>query len=155
MRTPTNGEYMIGATGKPEREKVIDALERCSYDPDPGQPRKEIFSCSDCPYYRGCYHGCTYGLMRDALALLKEQEARVMTREEVTATPEGTVVWMEEEAESGTYIQPIVSTGNGCLGNFYIGVGTYGVNLEKRRFWTSRPSEQQMRETPWEGEYDG
>lgn len=60
-----------------DREKVIDALKRCSYDPDPGQPRKEIFSCSDCPYYRGCYHGCTYDLMRDALVLIKEQEDRI------------------------------------------------------------------------------
>jgi len=72
-----------------------------------------------------------------------------MTQEEVLATPEGVVVWMEENSESGNYIQPIVSTGNGCLGNFYLGVGAFGVEYSSRRFWTSRPSEQQMRDTPW------
>jgi len=134
-------------TDEEKREKVIRGLELCAYDPDPGQELKEVRSCPECPYYRA---GCSPQLIRDALALLREQEARVMTREEVLATPEGAVVWMEEEAESGTYIQPIVSTGNGCLGNFYLGVGAFGVEYSSRRFWTSRPSEQQMRDTPWE-----
>lgn len=102
----------------------------------------------------GQYISIRCDVAREIVTLLKEQEPRMMTREEVIATPEGTVVWMEEEAESGTYIQPIVSTGNGCLGNFYIGVGTYGVEMEKRRFWTARPTPEQMRDTPREGEYD-
>lgn len=54
------------------REKVIEALKRCIYDPDPGQVTKEFLSCSECPYLHG--YGCTHDLMRDALALLKEQE---------------------------------------------------------------------------------
>lgn len=62
-----------------EREKVIRGLELCAYDPDPGQELKEIRSCPECPYYRA---GCSPQLIRDALALLKEHEARVMTLED-------------------------------------------------------------------------
>lgn len=126
-------------TDAEKREKVIRGLECCALG--------SLSNCERCPYTET---RCSEHLCGDALALLKEQEARVMTKDEVLATPEGTVVWMEEESESGTYIQPIVSTGNGCLGNFYIGVGAYGVEMEKRRFWTSRPTEEQMRDTPWD-----
>lgn len=129
----------------PDREKVMKGLKICVNCMLPKD-------CDGCPYEgeRTYAIPCGHVLMADALALLKEQEARVMMKEEVLATPEGTVVWMEEEAESGTYIQPIVSTGNGCLGNFYIGVGTYGIDSEKRRFWTSRPTEEQRKAVPWE-----
>lgn len=50
----------------PDREKVIKGLERChSYD---------IIMCDEgCPYYRTV--GCFESLRKDALALLKEQEA--------------------------------------------------------------------------------
>lgn len=138
-------------TDAEKREKVIRGLE-CHFT-------KGFVACKDCPYYPDelIYEDdddmegtiCEEKLAADALVLLKEQEARVMTKEEVLATPEGVVVWMEENSESGTYIQPIVSTGNGCLGNFYIGVGAYGVEMRERRFWTSRPSPEQMRDTPW------
>lgn len=88
----------------------------------------------------------------DAISLLKEQEARVMTREEVIATPEGVVVWMEDHSESGNYIQPIVSNGNGRLGNFYIGVASYDIEIRWRRFWTSRPTDEQRKAVKWDGE---
>lgn len=55
-----------------KRDKAIRGLELCAYDPDPGQELKEIRSCPECPYYRA---GCSPQLIRDALALLKEQEA--------------------------------------------------------------------------------
>lgn len=130
-----------------EREKVIRGLECCiTGDPDGSR------ECKKCPYRRKgiTNEPCFNALHADALVLLKAPEARVMTQEEVLATPEGVVVWMEENSESGNYIQPIVSTGNGCLGNFYLGVGVFGVEYSSRRFWTSRPTEQQIRDTKWE-----
>lgn len=128
-----------------EREKVIRGLEVCN------QYRFFGRDCYGCPYYGEEFSVCNIqDMLDDALSLLKEQEPKVMTQEEVLATPEGVVVWMEEKSECGTYIQPIVSTGNGCLGNFYIGVGAYGVEMRERRFWTSRPNEQVRRDTPWE-----
>lgn len=57
-----------------EREKVIRGLELCAYDPDPGQELKEIRSCPECPYYRD---GCSPQLIREALALLREQNVRI------------------------------------------------------------------------------
>ena len=57
-----------------ERKTVIRGLELCAYDPDPGQELKEVRSCPECPYYRA---GCSPQLIRDALALLKEQELEI------------------------------------------------------------------------------
>ena len=71
-----------------DREKVIKGLELCRYDPDPGQENKWYHSCLKCPY---CWSGpetemfttrdC-WRLFSDALALLKEQEARELTIDE-------------------------------------------------------------------------
>lgn len=77
-----------------EREKVIRGLELCAYDPDPGQELKEIRSCPECPYYRA---GCSPQLIRDALALLKEKEPKLLTLEEVEKSEE----WMWVEYVSG------------------------------------------------------
>lgn len=58
-----------------DREKVIQALRRCIYDPDPGQTKKELISCSECTYY----HGCTHDLMRDAIELLEVKDVEIKT----------------------------------------------------------------------------
>lgn len=56
----------------PDREKVKRGLE-CH--------RKGVYEfCKQCPYH---YDGCEATLCSDALALLKDQEARVMTLEEL------------------------------------------------------------------------
>ena len=62
-----------------DREKVIKGLERCKlYNKD---------NCDECPYdYNGRGNGkseCTAELASDALALLQEQQPRVLTLEEV------------------------------------------------------------------------
>ena len=71
----------------PDKKKVMQGLECCI---DPHVP------CHDCPYDN---HGhCDPDdLRRDALILLREQEARVMTLEEVIASEE----WMWVEYRSG------------------------------------------------------
>ena len=52
----------------PDREKVIKALEVCI-------PLDEGENCpTECPYYRDVCYGSSQ-MMRDALTLLKEQEA--------------------------------------------------------------------------------
>lgn len=50
----------------PDREKVINALERCDL--------YELCVDDSCPYYRDA--ACLEKLRQDALALLKEQEAK-------------------------------------------------------------------------------
>lgn len=152
-----------------EREKVIRGLELCAYDPDPGQPRKEIFSCSDCPYYRGCYHGCAYDLIRDALALLKAQEPRVLSEEEVRERL-GTFVWVEicsphadcsiclvfgKVYEDPAYPDLVtIREGSGVAwGRRWedYGAGCWRGIRSGWRCWTARPTEKQRKAVAWNG----
>lgn len=127
-----------------DREKVIRGLELCAYDPDPGQELKEIRSCPECPYYRA---GCSPQLIRDALALLTEQEARVMTVEEVIHSKDW--VWYQWK---NTHCGWTVAVN--CDGKWIEWEDSTTDQLckygEKWRCWTSRPSPEQMRDTPWE-----
>ena len=61
---------------KIDAQKVMTALELCSKE---GQ----FVDCTDCPYEGSEKPVCINSLMRDALAMLKAQEPRVMTLEEV------------------------------------------------------------------------
>lgn len=126
------------------REEVIRALEICIGDVDD--------NCDYCPYSPEYGKSCNgIEATRDALALLKEQEPRVMTREEVIDLLQGSVVWYEERSESGSFLRAMISDGNGFFGDFYLGVNANEVELKRQRFWTSRPTPEQMANTPWEG----
>lgn len=137
-----------------DRAKVIQALRRCIYDPDPGQTKKEFISCSECAYQ----HGCTHDLMRDALELLRRQEPRVLTLEEIRS---GTVevAWIEDadkaEVIPGIWFR-LSNEGEDEAVDIHIRDGFVGARLEVYgkmwRAWTSRPTPDQMRDTPWEGE---
>ena len=63
----------------PDREKVIKALEMCIED----------IECSDCPYEEKCFAAndepYAVPMMRDALELLKEQEAEIERLKKPTA----------------------------------------------------------------------
>jgi len=66
-----------------DREKVINGLEMCTHDiPISNNVHKYDF-CKKCPYHNGNDEFCTNFtmLMRDALELLKEQEAVVHCRD--------------------------------------------------------------------------
>lgn len=85
--------------------------------------------------------------IRAAIAFLKEQEPRVMTREEVIQSHDW--IWYQWKNThcgwtiavncDGKWIEWEDSTTDQLC--------KYG---EKWRCWTSRPSPEQMRETPWE-----
>ena len=68
----------------PDKEKAIRGLECCLRINAPN-------GCSECPYAAG---NCDE-VLRDAISLLKEQEPRVMTLEEVVENSELRVVWVE------------------------------------------------------------
>lgn len=133
-----------------KREKVIRGLELCAYDPDPGQELKEVRSCPECPYYRA---GCSPQLIRDALALLREQEARVMMKEEIVLCTDW--VWCEyTSGYQGWYRAEEYDTDYGLFrweDTTTDIIDDYGFRW---RAWTSRPSPEQMRDTPWKGEKD-
>ena len=59
-----------------DREDVIQGL-MCHSD------ESDVYACDKCPYYGNRY--CGEVLSKDALALLKAQEPRLMTLEEVKA----------------------------------------------------------------------
>ena len=117
----------------PDRERVIKWLEIC------------IKGCDDsCPYKKECEsNGGFIEPMRDALALLKAQEPRVMTLEEYEAwidTPftERNPVFHEERTKRGTitcWVNTVVCT-----------LREYG---KKDRCWTSRPTDEQREAVPW------
>lgn len=132
----------------PDREKVIRGLELCAGT-----------DCIGCPY-RGV-SPCQNKLAADALALLKEQEPRVLEYSEIEKHP---LVWLEDNDKEDV-IPALFLQYNGWNAEFlrqspdeyvsslvrsatvYAVEKTYGVMW---RAWTSRPSPEQMRDTPWE-----
>jgi len=141
-----------------DREKVIRGLEWCI--------KLDGNGCSlECPYFAG-KKPCPNVMLRDALALLKEQEARVMTLEEVE-TSQG-FVWVEfqstnENRLSLEYVNVraterfrdsfILCTDSGIKwlrnrSDYNRGIW-FGIN-SGWRCWTARPSPDQMRDTKWE-----
>jgi hypothetical protein len=120
-----------------DREKVIRGLECCI---DPEVP------CRECPYYN--YGHCDPDdVRRDALALLKEQEPRVMTLEEVIHSKD----WVWYQWKNTHYGWAIAVN---CDGKWIEWEDSTTDQLckygEKWRCWTSRPSPEQMRDTKWE-----
>lgn len=138
-------------TDAEKREKVIRGLEICT---NPG-------SCSErCPYYHIeiTEGSCDYFLLTDALALLKDQEPRVMTKKEVECDCPDCVYfetrtgWLEcaikDEGKSDRYFGVFVY---GCNEWFMRSYEEYGKTW---RCWTSRPKPEQTRDTKWE-EHNG
>ncbi len=133
-------------TENEKREKVIKGLE-CHAKGE----------CVECPYREG-WHTCNMrpeeGLIADALVLLKAQEPRVMTLEEVRKAEiawieqVGTVVPAMKVATSKKEIMLFAYTHDG--GVFYVNIKPdyYG---KVSRCWTSRPTDEQREKEPWNG----
>ena len=141
----------------PDREKVMAAL-KCVAN-------LETELTADCRR-KGCpYAGkgdCERLAAEDALALLKEQEPRVMTLEEVESLPDETDVFLEEvdcivvaatisrQGEKWgvfpdtTFFYGIEST---SYGSDEYDNGDYG---RWWRCWTARPTEEQRKAVKWD-----
>ena len=139
-----------------DRENVMWSLARCSC----GVPD----ACSDCNYNNYPPRICVQHLTGDALALLKAQEPRVMTWQDVIgAVIECKPIYIEvkdsEDKERGddrwamvTQYKDSITNGMIRAMSTYITseilfVEWYGITW---RCWTSRPDEKRMAETPWE-----
>ena len=132
-----------------EREKVIKGLECCGYS-------HFMDKCQDCPYDG---KDCFKRLKEDALALLKAQEPRVMTLEEVIDSMKGPV-WFEGRSERvyrGWALVYDVQEGMGITGvrvgitkpghiTIWPSTELYG---SKWRCWTSHPTDEQMEAVKW------
>lgn len=124
-----------------DREKVIKGLECCAVGCRSGCPYADVDDCESL-------------LCADALALLKAQEARLMTLEEVTEDKPD-VVWFDDRhykltypafVSNGEVTGWIVSLSNGCLER-HDHIDGYG---KEWRCWTSRPTDEQREAVKWE-----
>lgn len=138
-----------------DREKVVKGLECCH--------QINQTECFKCPYSRG--NGCTYALMGDALALLKAQQPRVMTLDEVLAHYSLPPVFPDDLGMQEDYfedIQPlyfefphdredywIVHWRGYSQVARYLDEWKYSYN-KKWRCWTSRPTDEQKEATQWQ-----
>lgn len=130
----------------PDLEKVMQGLEYCF-----------ALGCdAKCPYIKEpC---CTRVLLQDALALLKEQEARVMTPREFDEVRLSKPIWLEVRDMGllgpalSRYLRPEYGkVAFSLIENRAIERDVTAYNWGWR-CWTSRPSPEQMRETMWEGD---
>lgn len=140
-----------------ELEKVIYSIERCICNvPD---------ACRDCGYDNEPYTKCFEHLLRDALSLLKAQEPRVMTLEEIEDALDN-VVWLDipgaENLADGFSLIMAYSRKYG----FVLLDSPFGDNPSQDRFeytdynktwrcWTARPTDEQREATPWEPTKEG
>lgn len=131
-------------------KKVIQGLECCSkYTGD---------ECQSCPYEPVCkpMKDARNPLMMDALSLLKAQEARLLTLEEVEALPYGYVLIETDKKDSLHWVDALLFCKNTNFSFDFITLegrarllgSTY--NMEWR-CWTSRPTEEQREAVKWDG----
>ena len=121
-------------TEQEKMEKVIKGLECCT--------KKlciYIDTEKECPYIEMCdeyFEDCTTALAKDALALLKAQEPRVMTL---------------DEAKSA-YVMEYRSGNMREVGSALLDLNVDPLNAEYGkiyRVWTSRPTDEQRGAVPW------
>lgn len=137
------------------REKVIKGLECCTKG-------DEVQFCRDegCPY-ADVPDDCMGDVMRDALELLKAQEPRVMTLEEVKGMKRLTICAVEQRSKVIKNTFNAEYGGIVTLGNEnFLDFGLYAdTNRYRRteagygktwRCWTARPTPEQREAEPWE-----
>lgn len=86
----------------------------------------------------------------DALGLI-DAKPRVMTKDEVMALEEGEVAWLEERYDKAglSYIQPMMSNGKSLMQGTHLTANATIMHWRGRRFWTGKPTEEQMEATAW------
>lgn len=119
--------------------------------PDPEKVIVELTAeIEDASHCRHCGLAVT---MENALSLLKEQQPRVMTWEELLALPEDTPVFIEEDNGDGGWNVICINDEDYdvCFCGFqaspiFYPSKSYGICW---RCWTSRPTDAQREATPW------
>jgi hypothetical protein len=129
-------------TDTEKREKVIRGLESCLRLCD-------YNACRECPYG----DGTPCKLLHDALALLREQEPRVMTFEEIKDNM-GVPVWVEY-ADNENWNGYGVPTSDHKAYIMIYGANAYCANYAHThnvawRAWSARPTEEQRKAVKWD-----
>lgn len=117
-------------------------------------------TCNSCPYEEG--YSCIDPLLRDALALLKAQEPRVLALEEVKGMKRFTICAVEQRSKVKT---KTFNAEYGCivtLGDYnFLDFGLYGNTNRFRateagygyhwRCWSAKPTDEQRKAAKWDG----
>ena len=125
-----------------DREKVMRGLECCALS--------SLGDCDVCPYTE---IRCSDHLCGDALALLREQEPRVMTLDEIYDCTEGDCLYYQCKGFYDSNVLYISSDAGfyvdlrAAIHRFTCDPNLYG---SVWRCWTSRPSPEHMANTPWD-----
>ncbi len=139
-----------------DREKVIRGLEACVYN-------QRLMQCESCPYHTDKAR-CLTTLMRDALALLKEQEARILTLEEALSGKNGIetdpYVWVEVINREDIFLGSVTDISHFKPEPSFEITRSFGAcrsyqmmeYMKTVRCWTHKPTDEQRNNTPWEGE---
>jgi hypothetical protein len=141
------------------REKVIKGFELCLTPNDRREYDDADVCHTECPYFRAYNMGdCIRALAKDALTLLKAQEPRVMTLEEVKQhNNQDGCVWFEQPTYNADaafvlkedfmiqVISPYIL--GEPINHGYWTNGNYGKTW---RCWTSRPTDEQREAVKWE-----
>ena len=136
-------------------KKVIFSLERCTcHVPD---------ACRDCAYDHKPAPDCWLALERDALELLKEQEPRVLTLEEldIIYNAEKTHVWPFNRPP---YLWMTINPDVRLTSGYWICWRDIMYSLENNnpfyvrenygkawKIWTARPTDEQREAVKWDG----
>ena len=135
----------------PDLEKTVHGLESLWKCVSP-----VVHDCANCPY-RENHVECKRRVISDALSLLKAQQPKVMTLEELKNKKEEPIYFESHGTYMGKdcfWILPALFTPTGLmrylhpLGSHYseLGLYSYGKNW---RCWTSKPTEEQRRAVEW------
>lgn len=129
-----------------DREKVIRGLECCTTFDSKGFPL-----CEECPYADDGTCPELDQLHRDALELLKEQEPRLLTIEEITGDDE---CWFEGINGAYGYADCYMCTGSKEVEVHRIDMKPEYVSWDdfkkKWRCWTARPTDEQRKALKWD-----
>jgi len=129
------------------KERIIESLEYC-------RKNQKCNDCENCEYGGRSFQICER-LVDDVLGLLKEQEARVMTLDEVKAF-DWDCCYLEEERLPGKQYKMICGDYAltcitwPCIASIRIqrGDDSYG---KKWRCWSAKPSDEQRKTVKWDG----
>lgn len=132
------------------RAKVLHGLSSCGNDY--GTPN--ICEVTECPY-REIEVSCVHSLAHDAMMLiselLKEQQPRVMTLEEVRLLGKDVVVWYEYKGAFRPRPRVVKFVLDGHITFTDSGIWSFSADGygERWRLWTSCPSDEQREAEAW------